>query len=138
MNVKSSQTSQEKKIYSIGEVAQLVTMTQRTIRYYEEIGLLNSIKRLDGGKRIYTEDDLRRLKFINKLKVLGLSLNDMKDLEDLYIISKSNKVTLKRLVDILDRHLDEIENRTKTLKKLSQEISDYKIYVEKKQEEFKE
>ena len=59
-------------------------MTERTIRYYEERGLLESVKRLDGGQRVYTDDDVRRLKFIQKLKVLGLSLAEMQELETLY------------------------------------------------------
>ncbi|MBP1700508.1 MAG: MerR family regulatory protein, partial [Deltaproteobacteria bacterium] len=39
------------KYYQIGELANLLEMSPRTIRYYEEIGLLNSIKRIEGGKR---------------------------------------------------------------------------------------
>lgn len=129
---------ENKKIYSIGEIAQIVGMTTRTIRYYEEIGLLNSIKRLEGGKRIYTDDDIRRLKFINRLKVLGLSLNDMKELENVYLVSKSNKVALLKLLDILDKHLQEIENRINSLNKLSVEINEYKKHIQKRLSEIKE
>lgn len=128
----------EKKSYSIGEIADIVGMTTRTVRYYEEIGLLNSIKRLEGGKRIYTDDDLRRLKFIKRLKVLGLSLNDMKELENIYLVSKSNKAALTKLLDILDSHLSEIEKRIGSLKKLSIEISDYKKHIQKRLSEIKE
>src|SRR5437879_8571199 len=60
--------------YRIGELSAKVGLTERTIRYYEERGLLESVKRLDGGQRVYTDDDVRRLKFIQKLKVLGLTL----------------------------------------------------------------
>jgi len=127
-----------KKVYSIGEIAQIVGMTTRTIRYYEEIGLLNSIKRLEGGKRIYTDDDIRRLKFINRLKVLGLSLNDMKELENVYQVSKSNRAALLKLLDILDKHLKEIEHRINSLNKLSVEINDYKKHIEKRLSEIKE
>ncbi len=129
---------ENKKIYSIGEIAQIVGMTTRTIRYYEEIGLLNSIKRLEGGKRIYTDDDIRRLKFINRLKVLGLSLNDMKELENVYQVSKSNKAALLKLLDILDKHLNEIEIRINSLKKLSLEINNYKQHIQKRLSEIKE
>lgn len=129
---------ENKKIYSIGEIAQIVGMTTRTIRYYEEIGLLNSIKRLEGGKRIYTDDDIRRLKFINRLKVLGLSLNDMKELENVYLVSKSNKAALMKLLDILDKHLLEIENRINSLNKLSVEINEYKKHIQKRLSEIKE
>lgn len=134
----SQKKLENKKIYSIGEIAQIVGMTTRTIRYYEEIGLLNSIKRLEGGKRIYTDDDIRRLKFINRLKVLGLSLNDMKELENVYQVSKSNKAALLKLLDILDKHLKEIENRINSLNKLSLEINDYKKHIQKRLSEIKE
>lgn len=134
----SEKKQETKKVYSIGEIAQIVGMTTRTIRYYEEIGLLNSIKRLEGGKRIYTDDDIRRLKFINRLKVLGLSLNDMKELENVYSVSKSNRVALLKLLDILDKHLVEIENRINSLNKLSVEINEYKKHIQKRLSELKE
>lgn len=131
-------TMKDNDTYSIGEIAQLAKLTQRTIRYYEEIGLLNSIKRLEGGKRIYTNEDLRRLKFIKRLKVLGLSLSEMKELEDIYFVSRSNKAALQKLIDILNKNLDEIEKRQKTLKRLSEEIIEYKKHVEKKISELEE
>ncbi|MEA3348602.1 MAG: MerR family transcriptional regulator, partial [Pseudomonadota bacterium] len=62
---------QPAKRYRIGEIGKLLDLSTRTIRYYEEIGLLNTVKRIEGGRRIYTEDDLRRLRFIKKLKLLG-------------------------------------------------------------------
>lgn len=128
----------ENNSYSIGEVAQLAGLTQRTIRYYEEIGLLNSVKRLEGGKRIYTDEDLRRLKFIKRLKILGLSLSEMKELEDIYFVSRSNRAALIKLIDILEKNIKEIEKRQNSLKKLSDEIIEYKKHVVKKLGELKE
>ena len=86
--------SNEEKIYQIGELAKLVDLSARTIRYYEEVGLLNSIKRVEGGKRIYTNHDIRRLKFIKKLKLLGLSLAEMYELEVTYQKHKTNSKVL--------------------------------------------
>ncbi|OLE76735.1 MAG: hypothetical protein AUG02_03945 [Chloroflexi bacterium 13_1_20CM_2_70_9] len=77
--------------YRIGEVAAHVGLTERTIRYYEELGLLDSVKRLEGGQRVYTDEDVRRLKFIQRLKVLGLSLQEMHELERLYARHARNK-----------------------------------------------
>ena len=64
------------KVISIGALAKKLEMSQRTIRYYEEIGLLNSIKRIEGGRRVYTDVDLRRLKLIKRLKIMGMTLSD--------------------------------------------------------------
>jgi len=88
----------------IGDVARLVGMSQRTIRYYEEIGLMNSVRRLEGGKRVYTDDDVRRLKLIKRLKVLGLTLADMHELEAIWSIHRSNDRVLGRLQEILTGH----------------------------------
>jgi MerR family transcriptional regulator, repressor of the yfmOP operon len=66
----------------IGEVAARAETTQRTVRYYEEIGLLpDSGDRPRGGYRTYTEADVERLRHILKLKdLLGVSLQQLKDL----------------------------------------------------------
>jgi len=69
---------------SIGELSRQLDMSQRTIRYYEEIGLLNSIKRVESGRRIYTEKDLRRLKLIKRLKIMGMTLSEMQELESMW------------------------------------------------------
>jgi len=90
---------------SIGELSQKLDMSQRTIRYYEEIGLLNSIKRVEGGRRIYTEADFRRLKLIKRLKIMGMTLTEMQELEAMWTYEKSSEKVLKRLMELLENHL---------------------------------
>jgi DNA-binding transcriptional MerR regulator len=115
--------------YRIGELAANVGMTERTIRYYEEVGLLDSVKRLDGGTRVYTDEDVRRLKFIRKLKVLGLSLQEMHELEGMYKTQRSNKVVLPRLIELLDSHLETVDGRIAELQALRDEIRRYREHV---------
>ncbi len=115
--------------YRIGEVAATVGMTERTIRYYEELGLLESVKRLEGGTRIYTDDDVRRLKFIRKLKVLGLSLQEMHELEGMYTEQRSNRTVLPRLIELLDAHLRTVDGRIAELGALRDEIRSYREHV---------
>ena len=119
---------------SIGEIAKSLEMSQRTIRYYEEIGLLNSVKRMEGGKRIYTGDDLRRLKLIKRLKVLGLTLSEMYELEALWSIQKSNQVVLKRLMELLGGHLKNLDERIADLNILRNEIVEYQGRIRRKLE----
>ena len=120
------------KYYKIGQLANLVALSPRTIRYYEEIGLLNSIKRLEGGKRVYTDQDYQRLRFIKRLKHLGLSLAEMHELEDIYQIHRTNKKVLPRLLELLKNHVDKIEERIRNLEKLKSEILTYDERIRKK------
>ncbi len=120
------------KYYQIGEIAHLVNVSPRTIRYYEEIGLLNSIKRIEGGKRVYTDRDIQRLKFITRLKCLGLTLSEMHELEDIYQIHRTNKKVLPRLLELLYNHAEKIDDRINSLIKLKAEIMNYKEKIHQK------
>jgi len=115
--------------YRIGELAAKVGLTERTIRYYEELGLLESVKRLDGGVRVYTDDDVRRLRYIGKLKMLGLTLQEMLELENMYRRHRSNKNVLPRLIELLDAHLATLSDRMTELSALRDEIRAYREHV---------
>lgn len=66
--------------YQIGEVADTVGLSLRTIRYYEEIGLVAPSGRTEGGFRLYTDTDVERLRLIKALKPVGMSLETMAEL----------------------------------------------------------
>ncbi len=111
--------------YPIGVLSRMVNLTQRTIRYYEEIGLLQSVRRIENGKRVYTDHDVRRLKFINRLKVLGLSLAEMVALEKIYRQQRNNREVIPKLVSILDERASQIDDRIGQLTALKKEIREY-------------
>ena len=111
--------------YAIGEISRLVELSQRTIRYYEEIGLLHSVRRIENGKRVYTDNDVRRLKFINRLKVLGLSLAEMVELEKIYRKQRNNREILPKLLQILDERAVQIDESVAQLVALKKEIREY-------------
>lgn len=77
----------------IGEAAERAQLTQRTLRYYEEKGLLKPPTRMEGGFRVYTDDDMQRLERIRELKdLLGFSLAEIKEMleaEDVRLQIKS-------------------------------------------------
>jgi len=77
-----SATAQAERTVRIGELAELTGTTPRTIRYYEEIGLLGSAQgRTQGKHRVYTEADVQRLREIVRLRdLLGLSLEQLSQL----------------------------------------------------------
>ena len=117
------------RYYQIGELASRVGLTTRTIRYYEEIGLLNSIARIEGGKRVYTDQDYQRLRFIKRLKDLGLTLAEMQELEDIYRIDRTNRRVLPRLLELLEHHASRIDERVQNLSKLKNEIVSLRLIL---------
>jgi MerR family transcriptional regulator, copper efflux regulator len=68
----------------IGDAAQRSGMPSKTIRYYEDIGLIGPADRLDNSYRAYGESDVRRLRFIHQARGLGFSLKDIAALLELY------------------------------------------------------
>jgi len=64
----------------IGRVADRTGLSHRTIRHYEEADLVVPTGRTDGGFRLYTEDDIQRLLLIRRMKPLGYSIEEMKQL----------------------------------------------------------
>ncbi|MGW3647812.1 MerR family transcriptional regulator [Streptomyces sp. NPDC000878] len=70
------------KHMQIGEVAARTELSLRTIRHYEETGLVIPSARSQGGFRLYTENDVQRLMVIRRMKPLGFTLDQMRDLLD--------------------------------------------------------
>lgn len=120
------------KSFKIGEIATLVELSPRTIRYYEEIGLLQSGNRTQGGKRVFTENDLQRLRFIKRLKHLGLTLSEMNELASIYKIHQTNTDVLRRLCELLDNQVKKIDERINNLLRLKEEISTYHEKIRQK------
>lgn len=119
-------TPDEKPVFAIGEVASEVGLSTRTIRYYEEIGLLDSVSRVKSGRRTFGPDEIRRLRFIKRLKHLGLSLTEMMELEDLYRRCGDNRKVLPRLVRFFDEQLGRIDTRMENLRLLKNDILVYR------------
>ncbi|TDL37344.1 MerR family transcriptional regulator [Arthrobacter nitrophenolicus] len=67
-------------IMHIGELAERTGLSLRTIRHYDDVGLLPATARTDGGFRVYSEDDFERLMVIKQMKPLGFSLEEMADI----------------------------------------------------------
>ena len=122
----------KEQLTSIGEIAKELDMSQRTIRYYEEIGLLNSIKRVEAGRRVYTDMDLRRLKLIKRLKIMGMTLSEMQELEAMWTIEKSTDKVLARLLELMSNQLRRLDDRIADLNILRNEIVEYQKRIKTK------
>jgi DNA-binding transcriptional MerR regulator len=121
-------------LLSIGEVCQHTGLSSRTVRYYEELGLLPGVRRRAGGRRVYGPDEIQRLRFIRRLKALGLSLAEVKDLNAVYAIAGSTAAMLERLEELLDQRLGELDQRIGELATLRQEIERYRSRVARRRD----
>ena len=116
-------------LLTIGEVRDLTGVSARTLRYYEELELLPGIRRRSGGRRVYGPDEVERLGFIQRLKTLGLSLAEIKELNAVYAIQGSTGAMLARLDELLGRHLDDVDGRIADLTTLRDDIQTYRDHV---------
>ncbi len=69
-------------LMQIGDVAARTGLSLRTVRYYEEAGLVEPCERSAGGFRLYSEAECARLEFVKRLKPLGFTLKEMRELMD--------------------------------------------------------
>jgi len=67
-------------LLQIGQVAERTGLSLRTIRFYEENGLVRPTARSDGGFRLYSADDVTRLEVVKRMKPLGFTLEEMQEL----------------------------------------------------------
>jgi DNA-binding transcriptional MerR regulator len=112
--------------FSISQLSKEFDTTTRSIRHYEDIGLLSPTRR--GQTRVYSPADRTRLKLILRGKRLGISLENSRDIIDMYEPGKTNLDQLNKLIDAiqqqrtkLNRQLDDI---TKLLKDLNKAETD--------------
>jgi DNA-binding transcriptional MerR regulator len=110
----------------IGELARSLGITARTLRLYEQLGLMDPPQRTDGGIRYYTQEDIRRVKFVLKVKELGLSLKQMQELAEIYRETKMPDRIMPRLIEILDAHTDAIHRKIGKLSSLARDIAEYR------------
>lgn len=117
---------EEEEIVSIGDLAKELGLTTRTLRYWEEVGIIEAAERADGANRGYTPYFVRRIKFIMKLKELGLTIREMQDLYVAYGEAKQTERMIPRLIEILDLHINKVDEKMAKLASLRKEIVDYR------------
>ena len=106
----------------IGELAQKAGVTPRTIRYYESLGLLGPSEREGKGFRYYTEVELARLCKIDALKSLGLSLEEIGSIIDLFFEEPTMVQGKRKLLEILQAHLKDTDEKLEALGQFRSEL----------------
>jgi DNA-binding transcriptional MerR regulator len=115
----------------IGEIAEQSGVTPRTIRYYEELGLLPRTEREHGKHRSYTENDVERLREVTRLRdLLGLSLDELRSM----ITAEDVRAEVRRRfqetdsreerLDLLDRALPHIDTQLRLVRRRLGELQE--------------
>jgi DNA-binding transcriptional MerR regulator len=110
--------------YTITELAREFDITPRTIRFYEDQGLISPKREGSGGRvRVYGARDRTRLKLTLRGKRLGLTLSEIKDLVDMYDSPKDSSAQLKQFLLVLSRHREMLEQQREDLEVTLSEIA---------------
>jgi DNA-binding transcriptional MerR regulator len=122
---------QEEKTYRIGELAAMTGLTARTLRYYEELGLLKASGRDEGVHRRYPEQNLIYLKRVAQLKSYGLSLLEIKDFFRLANEDRTGE-SCKRL--LIAKYNERLEKAQETRREAERQIRELKWHVRQLEE----
>lgn len=110
--------------YTITELSREFDITPRTIRFYEDQGLLKPNREGPGGRnRVYTARERTHLKLALRGKRLGLSLSDIKSLIEMYSSPKDTRVQLQRFITVLAEHRAVLEQQREDIDVLLTEIN---------------
>ncbi|MBI1258695.1 MAG: MerR family transcriptional regulator [Chloroflexi bacterium] len=121
----------------IGDLTERAGVTARTVRYYESIGLIPPGEREGSGQHYYTEETVTRLRKIDQLKQIGLSLEEIGGVIDLYFSDPSGIEAKQKILVILRQHLAETEQKIGALEQfradLKFHISRFEHWIETKE-----
>lgn len=126
----AGETKPAQVVYPIGALADIAGVSTRTVRYYEEIHLLETARRFSGGRRVFGPDALERLRFIARLKRLGFSLGEIRHLNEVFSLQRSTTQMLQVLDDQLALHLTELDEQLQELMALRGDLESYRQRIQ--------
>jgi len=135
----AEQPAGEEAYLQIGEVAERTGVTQRTLRFYEEKGLLRPPSRMDGGFRLYSEDDVRRVEQIKRLQtLLGFTLADIKEMVEAEEVKLQLRAEYRQDADVTERRakitkaIEVTERQVAVIDQKLAALQDMKTHLEEK------
>lgn len=122
MNKSNVEDGENQRLLGISDLIDMLGISARTIRYYEELGFIHPY-RTAGNHRIYHRKDYARLRMILRGRMLGFSLDEMKELFQLYDADPSEKEQLKRGIELAKKHLEDIHSRMSEMRILETDLT---------------
>ena len=112
--------SEKNTEYSISQLAREFDITTRTIRHYEDLGLISPARR--GQTRVYSGADRIRLKLILRGKRLGISLEQSREIIDMYEPGKRNEAQLKKLIETIQQQRLKLQRQLEDIAHLMDDL----------------
>ena len=130
--------TEAKELYlQIGEVAERTGVTQRTLRFYEEKGLLKPPTRMEGGFRLYFEEDVRRVEEIRRLQsLLGVTLAEIKEMVEAQEILRQLKAQYRPDAAVaekkrqLQKAIEVVERQYRIVSQKAEQLGELKAQLE--------
>src|SRR5271170_1076640 len=97
--------------------------TLRTVRFYEEEGLLRPVRRTEGGHRLFDERELERLMLVTDMRTAGLSLDEIKHLLDVKQRGTVGSEAARQATEMLGRRIEELRGKLAVLARLQEDLT---------------
>jgi MerR family transcriptional regulator, Zn(II)-responsive regulator of zntA len=107
-------------MFQVGEVSKALGLNSQTLYFYERIGLIPSPQRTESGYRLFSQHDIDRLAFIVRVKSLGLSLDEIKDI---LALQDGRSLTCQAVYERLNKKVQDIERTIQSLQALHDELT---------------
>ncbi|MFC7784030.1 MULTISPECIES: MerR family DNA-binding transcriptional regulator [unclassified Rossellomorea] len=109
--------------YTITQLAKEFNVTTRTIRYYEELNLLQP-SRSESGRRIYSKSDITKLKLIFRGKRFGFTLDEIKEMIQLFDQDRTGRKQLERTIEYGNKRIEEVTTFIEELEAMRTEMEE--------------
>jgi len=116
--------SREPALLTTGEMARLSNSTLRTVRFYEEEGILRPARRTDGGHRLFERTELDRLMLVTDLRMAGLSLDDIKAILEVKRAAASGSAAAESAIKVLGVRIAELKEKLTVLNRLRDDLEE--------------
>jgi DNA-binding transcriptional MerR regulator len=117
-----TQRSRKDGFLTTGEMARLAKSTLRTVRFYEEQGLLDPVSRTEGGHRLFRESELAKLRLMSDLRAAGFGLDEVREIVELKRGHSTGAEAARTAIQELGKKIDRMHERARLLSRLAADL----------------
>ena len=115
--------SDERALLTTGEMARCSNNTLRTVRFYEEEGILRPARRTEGGHRLFEKTELDRLMFVTDMRMAGLSLEEIKQILEIKQNSSCGSDEARQATRVINLRIEELREKLEVLSRLRADLA---------------